>query len=515
MDKKYFMGIDAGTGSVRVSVFDKTGACLGSKIAEYSTTYPKSGWAEQDDGEWMEALKIAIPGAIQAAGVAAEEIAAIACDGTTSTVVMLDSEDRVMRKPILWMDVRAAAQANRIFRCGHPVTRFYPSGVPAESMIPKSMWVKENEPEVWEKVVTVMEFTDWLNFKLTGIKCANRSNAAVRGFYDDPNGGWQRDFLAEMGIEELADKLCARVVPVAGVVGPVSKEAKELFGLSEETLVAEGGIDAVTCMIGTGVVKTGDMALIGGTSSVLFGISPVEFHVPGVNGAYPNAVLEGTSLIEGGQAASGSILSWFRDNLIPPRWYEEAKAKGMNMYAYLDEQAAKIPIGSDGLIMVDYFQGNRVPYADSYARGMFWGLSLVHTTAHMARAVLEGVAYGAAHCLRELAKSGYQVSRVYACGGLAQSDLWMQIHADVMGVEICTTMDTQNAGCLGDAMIAAVATGAYKDLEEAADHMIRFDKIFYPNPENHTKYEFFFSRYIETWPQLSEIVHKTVDHVAS
>ena len=514
MEKKYFMGIDAGTSGFRISIFDKTGRCLGTKTAGYNTEFPKSGWAEQDDSEWLAAMKIAIPGAIEAAGIAPEEIAALACDGTTSTAVFLNREDRCVRKPILWMDVRAAAQAERIFRCDHNVTRFYPSGVPAESLIPKSMWVKENEPEVWAKVATVMEFTDWLNFQLTGVKCANKSAATVRGLYDDVNGGWQRDFLAEMGVEELADMLCQNVVPLAGVVGYVSAQAAEAFGLAEGTLVAEGGIDAITCMIGTGVVESGDMALIGGTSSVLLGLSPVEFHVDGVNGAYPNAVTEGTSLIEGGQASSGSILAWFKQNLIPQQWQDDAKAKGVSMYHYLDEQAGSVPIGSDGLVMVDYFQGNRVPYADSFARGIFWGLSLVHTTAHMARAILEGVAYGTAHCLRALADGGYKVSRIYACGGMAQSDLWMQIHADVTGVEICITSDTQNTGCLGDAMIAAVAAGTYKNLKEAADNMVRFDRVFSPNMENHETYAFFLDRYIETWPQMSEIVHKTVQHVS-
>lgn len=514
MADKYFMGIDAGTGSVRVAVFDQKGKCLGSKVVEYQTFYPKSGWAEQNDKEWLTALKEAIPASMRNAQVAPKDITTITCDGTTSTVVIMDGNNSIVRPPILWMDVRAAEQANRIFNSDHNVTRFYPSGVPAESIIPKAMWVKENEPEVWKKATTVMEFTDWINFMLTGEKCANKSAAAVRGLYDDVNGGWQRDFLAEMGVAELADMLCSTVTPLGGIVGAVSKEAADMFGLAEGTTVVEGGIDAVACMIGIGVVESGDMALIGGTSSVLFGLSPVEFHAEGVNGAYPNAIIEGTSLVEGGQPSTGSILSWFKDNLIPKSWEDEAAERGASIFSVLDEKASKVPVGSDGLIMLDYFQGNRVPYADSMARGMFWGLSLVHSTAHMARAIYEGVVYGTAHCLRALAASGYKVDRIYACGGLAQSDLWMQIHADICGVEICTTMDTQNAGCLGDAMIGAVAAGVYKNLKEAADNMITFDKIYKPDAARHKEYQFFLDRYIETWPQMRELVHKTVKHVS-
>ena len=141
------------------------------------------------------------------------------------------------------------------------------------------------------------------------------------------------------------------------------------------------------------------------------------------------------------------------------------------------------------------------------------GLSLVHETRHIARAILEGVAYGAAHCIKTMNENGYHVNKIYACGGIAQSDLWMQIHADVIGVPIYITKESQSAGCLGDAMAATVGSGLYADFEEAASNMIEIDKVYEPNEENHREYQFFLDKYIHLWPMIADLVHETVNHV--
>lgn len=264
-------------------------------------------------------------------------------------------------------------------------------------------------------------------------------------------------------------------------------------------------------MFGVGGVRPNGMTLIGGTSTCLLGLSEEEFHVDGVNGTYPNCMYDNQSL-EGGQTAAGSILTWFKNNLLPAAWMQEAVNRNMNIYDLITEKASEVPIGCDGLVMMDYFQGNRAPYADSKARGMFWGLSIGTTPAHLARAVYEGVAYGANHCIVSMKKAGYDVKEIYACGGLAQSDFWMQMHADIIGVPMYTTVESQSAGCLGDCIIAAVGVGIYPNFWEAADSMIRVDKEYIPNMEAHKEYQFYMDRYMETWPQMREIVHKTVDH---
>lgn len=510
---KYFMGIDGGTGSVRVAVFDEKGQNKGYCVVDYPTNFPKSGWAEQSDTDWWAALTQAIPGALAKSGIAAEDIAAIACDATTCTVCFLDENDQPLRPAILWMDVRAAEQAKRIDATGHDVTKFYSAGMAAESLVSKCMWVKENQPEIWAKTASVIEYLDWINFKLTGDKHTSLSLAAFRWLFDDLNGGFQQDFYESIGLEDLVGKFPGKLLRTGEQYGVVCAEAAAALGLKEGTPVIEGTLDAAACMVGVGVVKAGGMALIGGTSSCLFGLSATEFHVPGVNGTYPSCVTVGTSLVEGGQSSSGGILQWFRNNLIHKNWWDEAEARGCHIYDIVNEKVAEVPLGSEGLIMLDYFQGNRAPYSDPNARGMFWGLSMVHNTAFMARAIMEGVAYGCTHCLKTMDNAGYKVDRICACGGMAQSDVWMQIHADVSGVEIVTTKETQSAGCLGDAMICAVALGVYKDLEEAAENMVALDKVYAPDPQRHADYQFYLERYIDTWPIMRDLIHKTVDHI--
>ena len=511
---QYLMGIDAGTGSVRVAIFDLEGNSLAYDVQDYPKSHPKNGWAEQDDKDWLSALKKAIPNSIAKAGIDKDDIVSVACDGTSSTTIFLDEDGNSVRTPILWMDVRAIEEATSISELGKDcdAIKFYRSGVPAESLIPKCMWVKKHEPENWAKTVTIFEFTSWLNWKLSGRKTTNMSVAAFRWLYDDKNGGWPEDLYQAIGLEDVTSKFPADVLKVGQVIGNVSEEAAAEFGLSTKTVVVEGTLDAVACMCGVGSVNPGGMALIGGTSSCLFGLSETDFHEPGVNGTYPNLLYDGTSLVEGGQACTGGILTWFKENIVPKAWADEAKELGMNIYDYITEQCKKVQIGCEGLIMIDYFQGNRAPYADSAARGMFWGLSLGSSTAHLARAVYEGVAYGANHCILSMKDAGYEVKEIFACGGLAQSDFWMQMHADIFGLPMFTTKESQSAGCLGNCMIGAVGTGIYKDLTEAAQKMVKIDKSYTPDMEAHEKYSFYMDRYIDTWPLMRDLVHKTVAH---
>ncbi len=512
---KYFMGIDMGTGSVRAAIFDEHGTNMAYDVQSYDSIFPKSGWAEQDDKGWWDAIKAAVPNCIKKSGVDPDDILGVACDGTSSTTILLDKDGNTVRTPILWCDVRSAKEAESITELAKDcdAIKFYKSGVPAESLIPKCMWVKKHEPENWEKTVTIFELTSWIHWKLSGRKTTNMSVAAFRWLYDDKNGGYPKDLYEAIGLSDIIDKFPKDVLKTGTPIGPVDPAIAKELGLSEKTIVVEGTLDAVACMCGVGSVKAGGMALIGGTSSCLFGLTETDFHEPGVNGTYPNLLYDGTSLVEGGQACTGGILTWFRNNLIPGSWTEEAEKRGMNIYDYITEKAKTVPIGCNGLVMIDYFQGNRAPYSDSNARGIFWGLSLSSTTEYIARAVYEGVAYGANHCILAMKDAGYQVKEIFACGGLAESDFWMQMHADIIGIPMYTTKESQSAGCLGNSMIVAVGCGVYKDLQEAASKMVQIDKEFLPNMENHKEYKFYMDRYIDTWPLMKDLIHKTVDHV--
>lgn len=510
----FFLGIDAGTGSLRACVFDAQGHCLGNGEGKYETYYPQNGWAEQDPEEWSRALSAAIPTSLKEAGIAPRELTAIVCDATTNTLVFLDSEGEPVRRSLLWMDVRAAAEATELeaFRREHPAMEVYKPAFRADTMIPKCMWYRRHEPLNWTKTRTVFEFEDWLNYLLTGEKTLGTSIAAFRWNYDSKLGGMPTALWRAAGIGDVEEKLPARLLSMGERVGAVTADAAARFGLAEGIPVYAGTADCNAGMLGTGCVRTDQLALIGGTSTVLLGHAEMAFHMDGVNGTYPDCLIPGLGLAEGGQTASGAVLAWFKNNLLPASWAEESAARDMNIYDLIGEKAAAAPLGSGGVMMLDSFQGNRAPYADSNARGMFLGLSLATDTACIARAIYEGVAFGADLCISAMLDAGMKIDSILACGGICASPFWLQMHADVIGIPIVTVADTQHCPQLGDALIAAVASGIYPNLSAASAVMIRTGCTYSPDPAAHEAYSFYRARFRELWPAVRDTVHRLVEH---
>jgi ribulose kinase len=206
------------------------------------------------------------------------------------------------------------------------------------------------------------------------------------------------------------------------------------------------------------------------------------------------------------------VVKWFKDNYCGK---EEAiaAARGVDVYTVLNELAEQVPPGSEGLIVLDYWQGNRTPYVDPEARGVIRGLSLKHTTGHLFRAILEGVAYGTEHILRTFRNNGYVVEEMVAAGGPTKAALWMQIHADVSNVPI-TLPAVADAPALGSAILGAVAAGLFPNVQSAASQMVRVRSRIEPDPAAHEAYRFYVDQYINTYPPLQPLIHETVRHVS-
>ncbi len=509
----YFMGIDGGTGSVRVGIFDREGTPLVFHGVEYATNHPRPGWAEQDPDEWWSCLVAAVKGAVRESGVSAEEIAGISMDTTSCTVVAMDENDRHMRPALLWMDVRASDQARRLQETGDPALKYNGYGaVSAEWMPSKSLWLKENEPDVYENAKHICEYQDWMTHKLTGEWTASISNTSIRWYYDRNNGGWPTLYEA-VGLGDILDKFPERVLDQGEVVGGLRREVAEEMGLKPDTPVAEGGVDAFVAALGLGVTEPGKLALITGSSHVMIGQAAEPHHGQGFFGAYTDAMIPGQFTVEGGQVSTGSIVAWFKNRFAGDA-VAEAKKRGVDPYDVLTELAQDVPIGSDGLVAIDYFQGNRTPYTDPLARGMLWGLSLSHTPGHVFRAILEGICYGTEHIFRTMREHGFQPGEAVVAGGPTKSEMWMQMHADVSNMPISFTREGEGA-VLGSAMLAAVGAGVYPDIQTAAEHMVHTERIIEPDQSRHEEYQFYVDRYVETYPQMRELMHKTVRHVES
>ncbi len=494
------MAADGGTESLRVGIFDTEGHLVAQDAKSYQTSYPRSGWAEQDPDDWWGAFVHAARGALGSSDIGAAEIVALCTDATTCTLVAVDSAFRHLRPALLWMDVRAAEQASRIHGTGHPALCYSMSGVNAEWMLPKVLWLKENEPELYDKTANFFEYQDWLAYRLTGRLVLNQSTSSLRWFYNNRTWKWPLDLWESVGLSDLIEKIPTEVIPAGKPIGHLSERAAEELGLSPSVQVIQGGGDAFVALPGLGITEPGRVGLIAGSSNVLAGFTAKEVHGKGILGAYPDVIMPGLWLVEGGQVSTGSILAWFKRHFAADLPEESA-------YDSLNREAAALKPGSGGLIALDYFQGNRTPYTDSMARGALWGLSLHTSRAHVYRALMEGIAYGTHHGLQTISSMGDAVTAVTACGGATKSELYMGILSDVCGVPISIT-EVSEASLLGCAVAAAAGVGLYRDTAEASRRMVRITRTYEPNRPAHEAYQFYFGLYRETYPQLKDLMHR-------
>jgi FGGY-family pentulose kinase len=509
----YFVGIDGGTEGIRVGIFDMQGSPVVFAAEFYGTNHPKSGWAEQDPDEWWDCLVKAMRRAIDEGGVEPGEVAGISVDATTCTVVAVDKKDRVLRPAIMWMDVRASDQALRVAETGDPALKYNGYGaVSAEWMPCKALWLKENEPETYGNAAHICEYLDWITYRLTGEWTASINTASFRWYYDRNEGGFPESLYSQLGLDDLLEKFPQNVLDMGAVAGELSKEAADELGLKPGTPVAEGGGDAFVAMVGLNVLGPGKTALIAGSSHVMVGQSAEPLYGKGFFGSYTDAVVPGQYTVEGGQTSTGSVVKWFKDHFAKES-AEEAGRRGVDIYEVLNEKAAKVPPGSEGLVVLDYWQGNRTPYTDSEARGMIWGLSLHHGEEHVFRAILEGICYGTEHILRTMRENDFESTEGVICGGATNSELWMQIHADVSNLPISFTSVTE-APALGSAILGAVGAGAYPDTQTAAAEMVHVERSIEPDRERHEEYRFYVDQYVETYPRMKDLVHAVSRHEA-
>lgn len=507
-----YMGIDLGTGGCRVGLFDDRGRPLAFHNTPVTAIHPHPSWVEQDVDEWWQALAASTRAALARSGIDPAQIAGIGFDATSATLVALDGAGKPLRNAIMWADVRASEQAGRASEIDHWARLYNGEGkdpASAEWFVFKAMWLKENEPDVWARSAWILDAPDWMGLRLTGRPAVNLCSASLKMYHNNDHGGFPVDFYERLGVGDLMDKMPSQVNAMGEPLGTLSPEAAEELGLVAGTPVAQGGIDAEAGMIGMNVLAPGRMALITGSSNCLLAQSAIPLYGAGMFGAHTDALVRGQYTIEASQASTGSVIRWFLENSAKDL-VEAAKNGGPSPYEVLNEASKDIPPGSDGVLVLEYFQGNRSPYTDAKARGTITGLTLSHRREHIYHAIQEATCYGLELNLRTMRAAGYEPRAITACGGALSSPEWLKMHADVTGLEITVT-EIQDAPTLGSAMMGALAAGRFADLQEAADAMVHYSAVIKPDPARHEEYRYWVDEYAALFPAIRDIQHRTAE----
>jgi len=502
MSGSLYLGLDVGTGSVRAGLFDENGQKVGQGVHPIQIFRPAEDFAEQSSDDIWRAAGVAVRGALAESGAASDAVRGIGFDATCSLVAIDGSRRAVTVSPtghdeqnvILWMDHRAVEQVERINRTRHEVLRYVGGVISPEMEMPKLLWLKEQLPASFARATDFFDLPDYLVFRATGEKVRSLCTTACKWTYLAHEGRWADDFLAQIGLSELSAsdhaRIGNRVRPLGERAGVLTADAAAELGLAAGTPVGVSIIDAHAGGLGLlgaplddepvdeSVLET-RLALIGGTSSCHMAVSKNARYVDGVWGPYFSAMVPNMWLTEGGQSATGALIDHvIFSHVRGVELREEAEKHGTTVYALLNrelerlggEQSERL---TEELHVFPDFHGNRSPRADPTLRGMVSGLKLTDSVASLALlylATIQAIAHGTRHILAALAKSGYAIDTVFACGGDTKNPLFVREHADATGCRIALPREPE-AVLLGSAMLGAVAAGRHASVVAAMSAM--------------------------------------------
>ena len=462
-----YLGIDVGTGGTRAVVINGDGEVLACEVSEHPPfASPQIGWAEQSADDWWDACVIAVRRVLMT--VPADTIGAVSFSGQMHGSVMLDGADRPVRPVLLWCDQRTSRQCEEITETIGPEDLIRRVSNPAVTgfTLPKILWVRENEPETWSSVRSVLLPKDYVRFRLTGDKASDVADSSGTLLFDVTNRSWSKDMLESFAIDP---GILPNAFESPQVTGRVSACGSEETGLKRGTLVVAGAGDNAAGAIGMGVTKPGTVSATIGTSGVLFGVteSPsldlrgrIHTLCHAVPGRWHNT---GVTL------AAGFSLKWFRDNFAAGTTYDD-----------LGTLAEHSPSGANGAVWLPYLMGERTPHLDPDTRAAFVGLNASHTRGDLARAVMEGVAFSLRDSLEIFKELGAPVERIRLGGGGAKSKLWRQIQADVYGHPV-EVLAADEGAAFGAAILAGVGGGEWNTVNEACERTVRVVETVDPN----------------------------------
>lgn len=494
---KVLLGIDIGTSGLKCVLVERSGQVLGYAFREYAHLSPQPGWAEQEPETWVQAAQEAVRELVYRSGVGRAEIAGLGFSGQMHSTVFLDKAGRSLRPAILWLDRRSARQVEALQErvalerlagwVGNPVMPGF--------MLSSLLWLMETQPAVWERVGRVCLAKDYVRYRLTGELGTDYSDASSTALLDVKNREWCRGLLDATGIP-------AAILPPlndsSALVGRLTSQMADAMQLPAGLPVVCGAGDQEAQAVGNGLIRPGPVSCTIGTGGQLF--TPIERYQidPQLRMHTFCHAVPGLWHWEAATLAAGLSLRWLRDEVLA----------GQYTYQEMADAAMSVPPGAEGLLFLPYLEGERTPHMDPAAKGVFSGLTLRHSWKHLARAVMEGVVFSLRDCLDLMQGMGLSVERVVASGGGTKHPLWLQLQADILGVEVIKS-ESEEAAALGAALLAGIGVGAYTDFAEACRAGVRYsDQTYLPSVALTDRYQDQAECYRKLYPSLAKLFNQ-------
>jgi xylulokinase len=492
-----FLGIDVGTGGSRAVLIDESGQIVASATVEHQHfASPQTGWAEQDPHDWWRASAAAVRQVLASDNVRAEEIGALGLSGQMHGSVLLDKSDEVLRPALIWCDQRTDVQCQELTRkigaerliqltCNPALTGF---------TLPKLLWVRDHEPEIWQQVRSVLLPKDYVRLQLTGDKATDVADGSGTLLLDVKRRVWSEELIQAI---QLDATILPKLYESQEVTGSVSQTAAAATGLRAGTPVVAGAGDQAAGAVGVGIVRPGSVSATIGTSGVVFAATNAPSLDPkGRVHTFCHAVPQRWHVMGVTQGA-GLSLRWFRDQF-------GVQSQESDPYESLTNEAAQVPAGADGLLWAPYLMGERTPHLDPNARAALVGLTASHTRAHVVRAILEGVAFSLRDSFEIFREMNVPVETIRLGGGGARSHLWRQIQADIYGHEV-ETVEAEEGAAYGVALLAGVSAGHWPSVDAACDAVVRTRERVVPDAAAAKVLDQNYQAYRKLYPALRSI----------
>jgi gluconokinase len=495
----YFVGVDIGTTSTKAIVLSPSGTVKGTGNQGYSILSPQPAWAEQDPEAIFTAVISAIRAAIDQANAIKQEIAAVGFSAAMHSLIAVDAKGSRLTNSIIWADNRSIVQTERLKQDGSSHELYLRTGTPIHPMLPltKLLWMREADPEIFHKAAKFLSIKEYVFHRLFGWYVVDTAIASATGLFNLKQLDWDQEALAVTGVHR--DQLSSPV-STTHILQGMKPQYAEAMGLDPGTPIVIGASDGVLANLGVGAVTSNQVGITIGTSGAVRTVVQTPITDPQER-TFCYALTQDLWVVGGATNSGGGILRWLRDEFCRPE-VEQAKQQGLDPYEVMIQSAAQVPAGAEGLLCLPFLAGERAPYWNANARGVFFGIGLHHQRSHFIRAVLEGILLSVYSIYVALCDLVGDAQEIRAAGGFARSQVWRQMMADVLGHEVLIP-EVYEASSFGAAVLAMYAVGAIQDLAEVRQ-LIYIGDRHQPSPQLISIYRELFDIYQRIYNNVTD-----------